>query len=178
MTGLRRKGLLDQVKAISQKQQKTDPLNINIYSKEKIMRRFMIIALAVTLFLIPGISGAQMRGGGKGQGMGGQQMHQGGQGMMGQQTYQGEQETGRMGPGMHAHMAQMGEMMNKLSQMMGNWRQMTPEQHQEMVNIMNQMSQMMQNISMAQGGQLKPEQQQELNQTQKSLDSLYDHVGH
>ena len=72
----------------------------------------------------------------------------------------------------------MGEMMNKMSQMMGNWQQMTPEQHKEMANIMNQMSQMMQNISMAQGGQLKPEQQQELNQTQKSLDSLYDHVGH
>ena len=135
------------------------------------MRRFMIIALAVTLFLIPGISGAQMQGGGKGQGMGGQQMHQGGQGMMGQQT-------GMMSSGMHAHMAQMGEMMNKLSQMMGNWQQMTPEQHKEMVTIMNQMSQMMQNISMAQGGELKPEQQQELSQTQKSLDSLYDHVGH
>jgi hypothetical protein len=131
------------------------------------MRRFMIIALAVTLFLIPGISAAQMqRGGGKGQGMMGQQMNQGGQG------------TGMMSPGMHAHMAQMGEMMNKLSQMMGNWQQMTPEQHKEMVSIMNQMSQMMQNISMAQGGQLQPEQQQQLNQTQKSLDSLYDHVGH
>ena len=142
------------------------------------MRRYMFIACALALFLIPGTSGAQMRGGGKGQGMGGQQRHQGGQGMMGQQMYQSGQGTGTMNPGMHAHMAQMGGMMNKLSQMMGNWQQMTPEQHQEMVHIMNQMSQMMQNISMAQGGQLKPEQQQELNQTQKSLDSLYDHVGH
>jgi len=37
---------------------------------------------------------------------------------------------------------------------------------------------MMQNMSMAQGGQLQPEQQKQLNQAQKSLDSLYDHVGH
>ena len=142
------------------------------------MKRCMFIAVALTLFLIPGISGAQMQGGGKGQGMGGQQMYQGGQGMMGQQMQQGAQGKGMMSSGMHAHMAQMGEMMNKLSQMMGNWQQMTPEQHKEMANIMNQMSQMMQNMSVAQGGQLQPGQQKQLNQTQKSLDSLYDHVGH
>jgi hypothetical protein len=142
------------------------------------MRRCMFIACALTLFLIPGISSAQMQGGGKGQGMGGQQRHQGGQGMMGQQRQQGRQGTGMMNPGMHTHMAQMGEMMNKMSQMMGKWQQMTPEQHKEMMNIMGQMSQMMQNMSMDQGGQLQPEQQKQLNQAQNSLDSLYDHVGH
>ena len=36
------------------------------------MRRYMFIAFALTLFLIPGISSAQMQGGGKGQGMMGQ----------------------------------------------------------------------------------------------------------
>ena len=83
-----------------------------------------------------------------------------------------------MNPGMHTHMAQMAEMMNKMSQMMGKWQQMTPEQHEEMMNIMGRMSHMMENMSMAQGGQLQPEQQKQLNQAQKSLDSLYDHVGH
>ena len=48
------------------------------------MKRYMFIAVALSLFLIPGISGAQMQGGDKGRGMGGQQMRQGGQGMMGQ----------------------------------------------------------------------------------------------
>ena len=37
------------------------------------MKRYMFIACALTLFLIPGISSAQMQGGGKGKGMGGQQ---------------------------------------------------------------------------------------------------------
>ena len=142
------------------------------------MRRYMFIAVALTLFLIPGISGAQMQGGGKGQGMGGQQMYQGGQGMMGQQMHQGGQGKGMMSQGMHAHMAQMAKMMNKMSQMMGNWQQMTVQQQEEMMNIMGQMSHMMENMSMAQGGQLQPEQQKELDHAQKSLDSLYDHVGH
>ena len=71
------------------------------------MRRYMFIAFALSLFLIPGIASAQMQGGGKGQGMMGEQIHQGGQG------------PGMMGPGMHTHMAQMAEMMNKMSQMMG-----------------------------------------------------------
>ena len=48
------------------------------------MMRYIFITGALTLFLIPGISGAQMQGGDKGRGMGGQQMRQGGQGMMGQ----------------------------------------------------------------------------------------------
>ena len=61
------------------------------------MRRYMFIAFALTLFLIPGISSAQMQGGGKGQGMMGQGMHQGGQG------------TAMMGPGMHANMTKMAE---------------------------------------------------------------------
>ena len=142
------------------------------------MRRYMFIACALTLFLIPGISSAQMQGAGKGKGMGGQQMHQGGQGMMGQQMQQGSQGKGMMSSGMHAHMAQMGEMMNKMSQMMGKWQQMTQEQRDEMMTIMGKMSYMMENMSMAQGGQLQPEQQKQLDRTQKSLDNLYDQVGH
>jgi hypothetical protein len=97
--------------------------------------------------------------------------------MMGQQMDQGGQGYGTMNAGMHAHMAQMAEMMNKMSHMMGKWQQMTREQKEEMMNIMGKMSHMMENMSMAQGGQLQPEQQKQLDQTQKSLDSLYDHVG-
>ena len=130
------------------------------------MKRTMIIVFALTIFLIPGISSAQMQRGGKGQGMMGQQMHQGGQGY------------GTMNTGMHAHMAQMAEMMNKMAHMMGKWQQMTREQKEEMMNIMGKMSHMMENMSMAQGGQLQPEQQKQLDRTQKSLDNLYDQVGH
>ena len=97
---------------------------------------------------------------------------------MGQQMQQGGQGKGMMSSGMHTHMAQMAEMMNKMSHMMGKWQQMSREQREEMMTIMGKMSYMMENMSMAQGGQLQPEQQKQLDRTQKSLDNLYDQVGH
>ena len=97
---------------------------------------------------------------------------------MGQQMYQGGQGTGMTNPGMHTHMAQMAEMMNKMTRMMGKWQQMNQVQQQEMLSIMGQMSHTMENMSMTHGGQLQPDQQKQLDQARKSLDSLYDHMGH
>ena len=160
MIGLMRKCLVERTNTISEKQQTTDLVNINIFNQEETMRRFMIVILAVTLFLIPGISSAQMQGGGKGQGIMGQQMSQGGQG------------AGMMGPGMHANMTKMAELMNKMSQMMSVGK-MTPEQQKQCGEILKQMSQVMHEMSATQNQQTTEMGHKQLQGMEKELDPLF-----
>jgi polyhydroxyalkanoate synthesis regulator phasin len=120
----------------------------------------MIIAFAVTLFLIPGISGAQMQGGGKGQGM------------ISKETHGAEQGTGMMSPGMYANMTKMAEMMNKMSQMMSTGK-MTADQQKQCAEIMKQMSQMMHEMPATQKQQTTEMQHKHLQGMEKELDPLF-----
>jgi hypothetical protein len=116
------------------------------------MRRHMIVLLAAIFLVIPVISSAQMRSAAKGQAM--------------------------MSKEMQANMAKMADMMTKMQKMMGKMQQMTPEQQKQMLDSMGQMSQVMRDMSTAHGEQVQLQHQKQLEETQKALDTLYDHVGH
>jgi hypothetical protein len=115
---------------------------------EELMKRIMVVVLLVALFLAPGILAAQMQGGGKGQ---------------------------QMKTQMHANMGTMADMMAKIYEMM-NKGNATSEQWQEMMNIMEQMIQMMKEMSVPHGGQMQEQHQKQLQDMNKSLNTLYENV--
>ena len=112
------------------------------------MKRIMVVVLLVALFLAPGILAAQMQGGGKGQ---------------------------QMKTQMHANMGMMADMMAKIYEMM-NKGNATSEQWQEMMDIMEQMIQMMKDMSVPHGGQMQEQHQKQLQDMNKSLNTLYENV--
>lgn len=124
------------------------------------MKRYKFVAFAVALFLIPEILDAQMQGGGKGQGI------------MGQQVHGREQGTGMISPGIEANMSKLPEMMNKMSQIMSTGK-MTPEQQKQCAEIMEQMSEMMHKISTTQTQKTTEMRQKQLREIEKELDPLF-----
>lgn len=112
------------------------------------MKRIMVVVLVVALFLAPAILAAQMQGGGKGQ---------------------------QMKTQLHANMGMMADMMAKIYEMM-NKGNATSEQWQEMMDIMEQMIQMMKEMSVPHGGQMQEQHQKQLQDMNKSLNTLYENV--
>jgi hypothetical protein len=117
------------------------------------MRTITLIVMTI-LIMTPGISVAQMHGGG--------QHMMGGQGM----------SQCAMG-----NMDMMNQMTGEMQQMMSQG-QMTPGQHQQMMDMVNQMGQMKQQMAGPQNPQMEQLQQKKLQTMQQRLNTLKGQVEH
>jgi hypothetical protein len=119
----------------------------------------IIIILAAFLLMTPGLSTAQMHGGG---------MHGEGQPMMGGKG---------MSQCMMQNMDMMNQMMDEMRQMMGQGH-MTPAQQKQMQDMMNQMDRMKQQMAGSQNPQMEQQQRQQLQEMQRRLNTIKKEGGH
>ena len=116
--------------------------------------RTIIIILAAFLLMTPGLSTAQMHGGG-GHMIGGKGMSQ----------------------CMMQNQDMMNQMMNEMQQMMGQGH-MTPEQHKQMQDMMNQMGQMKQQMAGPPNPQMEQQHQKQLQEMQQRWNTLKGQMQH
>jgi hypothetical protein len=123
--------------------------NENLWKKGgNISMRTITLIVMTILIMTPGISVAQMHGGG--------QHMMGGQGM----------SQCAMG-----NMDMMNQMTGEMQQMMSQG-QMTPGQHQQMMDMMNQMGQMKQQMGGSMTPQMEQQQQQKLQDMQQRWNTM------
>ncbi len=92
-------------------------------------------------------------------------------GLLAAQMHRGSGQQQMMGPGMMHNMDMMSGIMSDMHQMMQSG-QMTPEQQQQMLQMMNQMGGMMQQMGGPQGTQMQGQHQQQLREMQQRLNEM------
>jgi len=117
------------------------------------MRLTLIIILAGVLLMVPLLSEAQEYGG-----------------TQSEHKAKGSPMKASMGM-MQGNMALMAGITDKMQQMMSTER-MSPEQQNQILNIMKQMSHMMREMAVPHGEEVKKRHNHELQEMRKKLDSL------